>query len=104
MQTSPWIETPHPALRATFSHKGRREAVINCFAARSRSEIRIPGNTNWHSRRIGVTPGRNKAGKKRNMDGGKADDADVNIRVLIFALVALACGHMLSTLLRTIPA
>ncbi|MBR1250179.1 MFS transporter [Bradyrhizobium sp. AUGA SZCCT0169] len=38
------------------------------------------------------------------MDGGKADDADVNIRALIFALLALACGHMLSTLLRTIPA
>jgi len=38
------------------------------------------------------------------MDGGKADGADVNIRVLIFALLALACGHMLSTLLRTIPA
>ena len=38
------------------------------------------------------------------MDGGKADDAGVNIRVLIFALLALACGHMLSTLLRTIPA
>jgi predicted MFS family arabinose efflux permease len=38
------------------------------------------------------------------MDAGKADDADVNIRVLIFALLALACGHMLSTLLRTIPA
>jgi MFS family permease len=35
---------------------------------------------------------------------GKADDADINIRVLIFALLALACGHMLSTLLRTIPA
>ena len=38
------------------------------------------------------------------MDGGKADDAGVNIRALIFALLALACGHMLSTLLRTIPA
>ena len=38
------------------------------------------------------------------MDGGKADDADINIRALIFALLALACGHMLSTLLRTIPA
>ena len=38
------------------------------------------------------------------MDGGKADDADVNVRALIFALLALACGHMLSTLLRTIPA
>lgn len=38
------------------------------------------------------------------MDGAKADDADVNIRALIFALLALACGHMLSTLLRTIPA
>ncbi|WP_190241817.1 hypothetical protein [Bradyrhizobium algeriense] len=36
--------------------------------------------------------------------GGKADDADTNIRALIFALLALACGHMLSTLLRTIPA
>lgn len=35
---------------------------------------------------------------------GKADDAGVNIRALIFALLALACGHMLSTLLRTIPA
>ena len=35
---------------------------------------------------------------------GKADDADINIRALIFALLALACGHMLSTLLRTIPA
>jgi len=39
------------------------------------------------------------------MDGGKADgDAGVNIRPLMFALLALACGHMLSTLLRTIPA
>ena len=35
---------------------------------------------------------------------GKGDDAGVNIRALIFALLALACGHMLSTLLRTIPA
>jgi len=35
---------------------------------------------------------------------GKADGADTNIRPLIFALLALACGHMLSTLLRTIPA
>jgi predicted MFS family arabinose efflux permease len=38
------------------------------------------------------------------MDGGKAEGADVNIRALIFAVLALACGHMLSTLLRTIPA
>ena len=38
------------------------------------------------------------------MHGGKADDAVINIRALIFALLALACGHMLSTLLRTIPA
>lgn len=38
------------------------------------------------------------------MDSAKADNADINIRVLIFALLALACGHMLSTLLRTIPA
>ncbi|MEH2625382.1 MFS family permease [Bradyrhizobium sp. AZCC 1719] len=37
------------------------------------------------------------------MDDGKAG-ADVNFRALIFALLALACGHMLSTLLRTIPA
>jgi MFS family permease len=35
---------------------------------------------------------------------GKADDADGNFRALIFSLLALACGHMLSTLLRTIPA
>ena len=34
---------------------------------------------------------------------GKADDADINFRALIFALLALACGQMLSTLLRTIP-
>ena len=27
-----------------------------------------------------------------------------NFRALVFALLALACGHMLSTLLRTIPA
>jgi MFS family permease len=32
------------------------------------------------------------------------DDAGHATRALIFALVALACGHMLSTLLRTIPA
>jgi MFS family permease len=32
------------------------------------------------------------------------DDAGEATRALIFALVALACGHMLSTLLRTIPA
>jgi len=38
------------------------------------------------------------------MDGGKADDAGVNIPALMFAVLALACGHMLSTLLRTIPA
>jgi predicted MFS family arabinose efflux permease len=38
------------------------------------------------------------------MDGGKADDAGDNIRALMLALLALACGHMLSTLLRTIPA
>ncbi len=34
---------------------------------------------------------------------GKADGAEIGIRALIFALLALACGHMLSTLLRTIP-
>ncbi|AWL99978.1 MFS transporter [Bradyrhizobium amphicarpaeae] len=33
-----------------------------------------------------------------------ADDAGTATRALIFALLALACGHMLSTLLRTIPA
>ncbi|MCA1391321.1 hypothetical protein I6F20_19810 [Bradyrhizobium sp. IC3123] len=31
-----------------------------------------------------------------------ADNAGTATRALIFALVALACGHMLSTLLRTI--
>ena len=35
---------------------------------------------------------------------GKADRAGGDFRALIFALLALACGHMLSTLLRTIPA
>jgi MFS family permease len=34
---------------------------------------------------------------------GKAGDAAIGIRALILALLALACGHMLSTLLRTIP-
>jgi MFS family permease len=38
------------------------------------------------------------------MDARKADDAGTNTRALIFALLALASGHMLSTLLRTIPA
>ncbi len=38
------------------------------------------------------------------MDAGKADDAGTSLRGLMFALLALACGHMLSTLLRTIPA
>ncbi|WP_027571059.1 MFS transporter [Bradyrhizobium sp. WSM1743] len=33
-----------------------------------------------------------------------ANDAGTTTRALIFALLALACGHMLSTLLRTIPA
>jgi MFS family permease len=32
------------------------------------------------------------------------DDAGEGTRALLFALLALACGHMLSTLLRTIPA
>ena len=38
------------------------------------------------------------------MDGVAGDDARIKLRALIFALVALAFGHMLSTLLRTIPA
>jgi MFS family permease len=38
------------------------------------------------------------------MDDGKAAGAEISFRTLIFALLALACGHMLSTLLRTIPA
>ena len=39
------------------------------------------------------------------MDGGTTtEDAGIGLRALIFALLALACGHMLSTLLRTIPA
>ncbi|MBR0784881.1 MFS transporter [Bradyrhizobium iriomotense] len=36
--------------------------------------------------------------------GAASDNAGDASRALIFALVALACGHMLSTLLRTIPA
>src|SRR6476620_12656834 len=32
------------------------------------------------------------------------EEAGDGTRALIFALLALACGHMLSTLLRTIPA
>ncbi|WP_439373969.1 MFS transporter [Bradyrhizobium sp. PMVTL-01] len=36
--------------------------------------------------------------------GAAGDNVGDASRVLIFALVALACGHMLSTLLRTIPA
>ncbi|BAR59822.1 MFS family permease [Bradyrhizobium diazoefficiens] len=38
------------------------------------------------------------------MGTAATDDAGSATRALIFALVALACGHMLSTLLRTIPA
>ena len=38
------------------------------------------------------------------MDGAPVDDAGASTRTLVFALLALACGHMLSTLLRTIPA
>jgi predicted MFS family arabinose efflux permease len=37
-------------------------------------------------------------------DGTTSEDKGANTRTLIFALFALACGHMLSTLLRTIPA
>src|SRR3984957_10528002 len=48
------------------------------------------------------TPQR-KPGKKRFMAGSTGDDAETN-PTLIFALLALACGHMLSNLLRTIPA
>ncbi len=38
------------------------------------------------------------------MDAGKVDGAGTSFRALIFALLALACGHLLSTLVRTIPA
>jgi len=38
------------------------------------------------------------------MDGGAAENAGSSFRTLVFALLALASGHMLSTLLRTIPA
>ena len=38
------------------------------------------------------------------MDGIAGEDAGIKLRALIFALLALAFGHMLSTLLRTIPA
>ena len=38
------------------------------------------------------------------MDGGAAENAGISFRALVFALLALASGHMLSTLLRTIPA
>lgn len=41
---------------------------------------------------------------RRVVDGVGVDDAGIKLRALIFALLALACGHMLSTLLRTIPA
>jgi predicted MFS family arabinose efflux permease len=41
---------------------------------------------------------------RRFVDGVAGDDAGTSTRTLIFALLALACGHMLSTLLRTIPA
>jgi predicted MFS family arabinose efflux permease len=38
------------------------------------------------------------------MAGATVDEAEINIRTLVPALLALACGHMLSNLLRTIPA
>src|ERR1700709_476999 len=36
--------------------------------------------------------------------GAATDETGEGTRALILALLALACGHMLSTLLRTIPA
>jgi MFS family permease len=39
-----------------------------------------------------------------NMDSGAAENTGISFRALVFALLALASGHMLSTLLRTIPA
>ncbi len=50
------------------------------------------------------TPHPKNPGTKRFNAGTTVDDAEINIRTLVFALLALACGHMLSTLLRTIPA
>jgi len=38
------------------------------------------------------------------MGGGAAEHAGISFRTLVMALLALASGHMLSTLLRTIPA
>jgi MFS family permease len=38
------------------------------------------------------------------VDGVEVQDTRTSFRTLVFALLALACGHMLSTLLRTIPA
>ncbi len=38
------------------------------------------------------------------MDSGAAENAGISFRALVMALLALASGHMLSTLLRTIPA
>jgi hypothetical protein len=39
-----WIETPHPALRATFSHKGRRECSVFAAANRKTSLIQFDLN------------------------------------------------------------
>jgi predicted MFS family arabinose efflux permease len=38
------------------------------------------------------------------VDGVAKEEAGLGFRALVLALLALACGHMLSTLLRTIPA
>jgi predicted MFS family arabinose efflux permease len=60
-----------------------------------------PADSRWRSIRDSPPT---KPGTKRSMAGATVDEAEINIRTLVFALLALACGHMLSTLLRTIPA
>src|ERR1700688_3875588 len=64
--------------------------------------IKPQGRADWRRADNDVTPPRKR--DETIMDGAKADGAGGNFRALVFALLALACGHMLSTLLRTIPA
>jgi len=53
---SPRIETPHPALRATFSHKGRRDARhVRQFVFATRGGVAVV--MNWVASSMAVPSG-----------------------------------------------
>src|SRR6516225_9104473 len=94
--------------RFTLSGFARTKAIGNAAADLCRHvwsplRERAPSR-HWHASPNRVTPGRNPCRDGTLMTAVATDEAGVGTRALIFALLALACGHMLSTLLRTIPA